>query len=81
MVTSELKPIQRMYWLEAGSSTEFLGPEPALRLSIDWTETNIKSLGHNEHRPYWNSLSDCRQAKLYLTTQLSEDCLKDFSRN
>jgi ribonuclease HI len=65
----------------SGSSTELLGPEPALPLSVGWAKSTIKTLGHNEHSFYWNSLPGCRQAKLYLTVPLSEECLKDFSKN
>jgi hypothetical protein len=62
-----------------GSSTELLGPEPALPLSAGWEKSTIKTLGHYEHRSYWNSLPGCRQAKL--TVPLSEECLKNFSKN
>ncbi len=64
----------------SGSSTGLLGPEPALPLYAGWAKSTIKTLGHNEHRFYWNSLPGCRQAKLYLTVPLSEGCLKDFSK-
>ncbi len=65
----------------SGFSTELLGPEPALPLSASWAKSTIKTLGHYEHRSYWNSLPGCRQAKLYLTLPLSEECLRDFSKN
>jgi ribonuclease HI len=39
----------------SGSSTELLGPGPVLPLSAVWAKSTIKTLGHYEHRSYWNN--------------------------
>ncbi len=65
----------------SGSSTGFLGPEPAFPLSAGWAKSTIKTLGHNEHRSYWNSLPGCRQAKLFWQCHFLKIAWKILVRN
>ena len=49
-----------------GSAATFCGPEPTLPLSGSITQLMTKKWAENAHRNYWESVTNCRQSKLWL---------------
>jgi len=46
--------------------SEFIGPEPVLRISSSTAQNTILSWAHTEHYKLWKSTTGCRQAKMFL---------------
>jgi ribonuclease HI len=52
--------------VRGGSAAIFCGPEPTLPLSGSIIQLMTKQWAENAHLKYWNSVSNCRQTKLWL---------------
>jgi len=48
------------------ATSEFIGPEPVLRISSSTAHGVVLSWGHTEHYKLWKSTAGCRQAKMFL---------------
>lgn len=50
-----------------GASIDFVGPEPAVPISVCWIKQKICSWALSEHNRLWADLDTCRQTKLFLS--------------
>jgi ribonuclease HI len=50
-----------------GSAMDFVGPEPALPLSLSWVKTTIATAAHKKHIQYWKNL---QHSKIFLKEPL-----------
>jgi hypothetical protein len=53
-----------------GSARDYIGPEPALPLTISWAKAMINKEAHNKHIQYWKNLFVCQHSKLFLREPL-----------
>jgi hypothetical protein len=53
-----------------GSAINFLGPEPALPLTLSRVKTSIATAAHNKHIQYWQKLLTCQHSKLFMDEPL-----------
>ena len=48
------------------ATSEFIGPEPVLRISSNTAQNTILAWAHTDHDNLWKSTAGCRQAKMFL---------------
>jgi hypothetical protein len=53
-----------------GSAIDFVGPEPALPLTLSRVKTTISTAAHKKHIQYWQNLQTCQHSKLFLEEPL-----------
>jgi hypothetical protein len=60
---------------------DFLGPEPALVLTLLRVKTMIATAAHKKHNQYWKNLLTCQHSKLFLEEHLGVASKKIFNMN
>jgi hypothetical protein len=64
-----------------GSEMDFLGPEPALPLTLSSVKTTIATAAHKKHIQYWKNLLTFQHSKLFLEEPLGVASKKIFKMN
>jgi ribonuclease HI len=64
-----------------GSEMDFVGPGPALPLTLSRVKTTIASAAHKKHVQYWKNLLTCQHSKLFLEEPLGVASKKTFNMN
>jgi hypothetical protein len=64
-----------------GSTMAFVGPKPALPLTLSRAKSKIATAAHKKHIQYWKNLLTCQHSKLFLEEHLGVAPKKMFNMN